>query len=277
MVENISNESFAFKSFTERHEAVNRWFRSSEIAICLARIHTENYDGAVQVRKLFKNDNRPRETTKQYRGRFSEEGRAPEASVDDFNLDMKEGWQSLLESVIVQEVGALEMFLREWMLAAIEEALTSSHRVSPTRVKELNTMATEIKLDPYRSMSLSRVASTFPTLRHALETTTHLRSTRPFLSTASGSLSCRAVADLWREVRNLILHHDRIVHHKFFSNHSQVWLEMQTEAQSRGGLISPKQCKVGAQLPIAVRHAVFCLTSCYQIAVLLHVAANGET
>jgi len=271
-----SATQLAFKAFATRHEAVNRWFRSTEISYRLGRMLAQGQDSAFPVKALFAHDFRRSDVLKQYRGRFSESGRTPQASIADFLLDLRDAWGALLESVIVQEAGALEMFIREWALAAIQEALLASKSLPKDRKSELESVAHEIRIEPYRTVSLTRVARLFPTLQEALNSTTYLRSKRPFLSPATGDVTCRSVADLWREVRNLILHHDRLVHQKFYENYAGLWLALQKESRNRGAMLVPRACYVGHPLPLVARHAVFCLTSCYQAAVVLHIAAGGS-
>lgn len=263
-----------FKAFCQRHDAMNRWFRSADLSRRIARIHAQKYDPRSPAKLLFDHDRRREDVLKQYRGRFSELGRKPQASIADFLLDLRDGWETILESVIVYEAGALEMYIRGWALSAIEQALTSS-KVSRTRSADLLQFKEQIQTTPYRTVSLDRIATLFPSLKLFLNSTTHVRSTRPLLSVASSDLSCRSVADLWREVRNLILHHDRVVHERFHERYSKIWFSMQEEANEQGRRIRPRPCRVGTRLPLVSRHVVFCLTSCYQTAIVLYIAAGG--
>jgi hypothetical protein len=264
----------AFKAFAARHEDANRWLRSNDVSSRLARILAKQQDPTSPVKVLFTSNRRRRDILKRYYGRYGGSGRSEQATVADFLLDLGLGWESTLESVIVQETGALEMFIREWVLVAVRQAITASKSTSTGRVAELTNVATDIQSKPYRTVSLTQVSKLFPALRLALELT-HLRTNRPFLSPLSGEITCRASVDLWREVRNLILHHDRIVHAKFYDEYGKLWLTLQQESRDRGVKLVPSRCHIGKPLPLVARHAVFCLTSCYQAAVVLNLAAGG--
>jgi hypothetical protein len=266
-----------FQTFAVRHGAVNRWFRSTEVAYRAAKMLAHSKSKESLVRDLFPRDWRRDDTLKQYRGRYSESGRAPRATIADFLLDLRDDWEDLLDSVVVNEVGALEMFLREWAMAAFRAALEprASRLTAKTKQSLVDALA-ELQSSPYKSVSLTQLGAAFPAVKAALDSTTHLGAFHPLLSPATGTLTCRSVANLWREVRNLILHHDRLVHERFVAQYAQLWYLFQTDARERGSLVVARRCRVGFRLPIDARHVIFCLTTCYQTAVVLHVATGGS-
>lgn len=267
-----------FKRFAERHESVNRWFRSTDVAYTAARMLALQKDGGEQALSILPKEWRWHATAKQYRGRYSEHGRATRATVADLLQDLKDGWVDLLEAVIVNEVGGLEIFLREWAIDALRAALAPGvSALTTSQASELSVMLTELAATPYASVSLRRIGKAFPTLKATLTATTHLRAFRPLLAPAAGDVTLEAVTDLWREVRNLILHHDRIVHERFARLYSNLWLALQMDARDRGAHLIARRCRTGLRLPLVTRHAVFCLTSCFQTAVVLYLATGGPT
>lgn len=73
---------------------------------------------------------------------------------------------------------------------------------------------------------------------------------------------------MWREIRNLIVHHDRVVHADFELRHKATWDA--NESSSRGEAARPLQ--TGVALPIDTIDVIFCFTPCFKTAELLHDA-----
>ncbi len=215
-------------------------------------------------------------TFQHYYARCSEQA-GQKATINDLREDLRDGWDDVLEATIVKEVGALEMFLREWSIEALNEALkpgaASLNRENKQKLQE----ALEVLISrPYESVSLTRIGELFPTLRTVLTGSTHLRALRPLLSPGTADLTCQSVAGLWRDVRNLILHHDRVVHPRFKMKYDSIWSSLHRDARERGSTVRSREVRIGNRLPIDDRHVVFCFTSCYQTAVVLHVATGAD-
>lgn len=259
-----------FARFVIRHEEANRWFRSTNIAYRMTRLHCAQQNETDLAQSIIPVKLRWRHTFQHYPGPLKEGVRTPRATIADLVSDLRENGKGLLEATIVREVGALEIFLREWALAALSFALDpsiTSH--TSERVRKLEETRKSILDRPYQSVSLARIVELFPAIGAVLSQSTHLRAVQPLLGEGSGDLNCQVVALLWRDVRNLILHHDRIVHQRFIQKFGPLWLAIQTDAKNRGKTIIPRPCRVGRPLPLVERHLVFCFTTCYQLASVL--------
>ena len=267
-----------FGRFVQRHEAANRWFRSTNVAYMAAQMLAGERDSTALAQTLLPQKLRWEYTFQHYPGRHSDLERTSKATVADFLLDLREGWQALLRATIIREVGALEIFLREWATDALQAAITAEGASLQSATRQaLRTALEDLTSDPFRTVSLTKIGGFFPAVKGVLTGSTHLRSLRPMLAPGTPDLSCQTVAELWREVRNLLLHHDGIVHSRFFEKHGELWMVLQKKARERGSAIALRKSEVGKSLPVVTRHVIWCFTTCYQTAVVLYLATKqGE-
>lgn len=266
-----------FKEFCHQHDTVNRFLRSTEVCYRFTRMHVDPRDEADLVRSLFPARWKRYDSLKNYRGRFEETERRNQATLQDLKGDMSEGWDIILEAVVVKEVSAFEQFVRDWTLAAAMLQIQDQNTKLPAKQKTLlSKLVNDLTANPRLSITLSRLAEYFPALITLLESTTHKRAIHPILSASRIGISCLDAAQMWREVRNLILHHNRIVHNDFYRRWSPIWGNITTDAKQSGRRIAIRPAMLGKRLPLVLRHTIFCLTTCYQAAVVFHIAASGE-
>jgi hypothetical protein len=264
-----------FGKFVKRHEAANRWFRSTNIAYMAAKMLAGERDPMALAQTLLPKKLRWKHTFQHYPGRHSDLGRTSRATVADFLQDLKEGWNAVLRATIIREVGALEIFLRDWATDALYAAITAEGASLRCATKQaLRTALEDLTSDPFRTVSLTKIGGFFPAVKGVLTESTHLRSLRPMLAPGTPDLNCQSAAELWREVRNLLLHHDGIVHSRFVEKHGGLWMALQKDARERGSAIALRKSEVGNSLPVVTRHVIFCFTSCYQTAVILYLATK---
>jgi len=266
-----------FARFLQRHGAANRWFRSTDVAYMATKMLAKQQEPAALAQTLLPKKLRWKHTFRNYPGRFPDQEHPSRASIRDLLQDLKEGWQAVLRATIVREVGALEIFLREWAIEALSAATAPGTPLRSTIRRELEDSLHELLSDPFRTVSLSRIGGFFPGVRGVLNVSTHVRSQHPMLTAGSSDLTCQTVTEMWRDVRNLILHHDGVVHPRFATQHSAVWLALAKDAHERGRTLAMRRCSTGQPLPLVTRHAVFCFTSCHQTAALLDQAMGRRT
>jgi len=241
------------------------------------RLLAKERDPADLAQRLIPKRDRWDFTFQKYYSRNSRPDRRSKATVADLLKDIREGRDELIEATIVKEVGALEIFLREWSIEALNAALApGSASLNQKNQQRMQEALYSLMAKPYESVSLAKVGDLFPTLRSVLTGSTHLRALRPLLAPGTEDLTCQSVAGLWREVRNLILHHDAVVHSRFADNYGRIWSGLHTDARERGSTVRVLSPRVGRRLPVDTRHAVFCFTSCYQTAVVLHLATGAD-
>lgn len=265
-----------FDKFRRRHEAINRFWRSTEICYRLTQFNTESRDSTEHVRSLFTSAQRRRRLInaflKQYRPKVK---RGEHVSIGDLQDDITENLHTLIETVIVKEENAFEQFVRGWALAANNAALQGPKGSLPAdRRQILEKYQKRWMTRPQSDVSLKDLKKCFPLVVNALASVSPLRASYPML-TAATAVSCLDATGMWRQVRNLILHQGRVVDKKFAQKWSETWEEIAVEAQQSGLLIELQPVVPGELLPLHERHAVFCLTSCHQAVEVFRTAFSG--
>jgi len=273
-----SKSETAFGIFEHHHVLINRFFHSTEISYRLTNMYVNPFENTRLVCSLFPKKWKRYDSLKQYLTRL-EEGAAKKekGNISDLKEDISDNWDTLYESVIIKEVSAFEKFVRDWALTAANMEISTQGRGLPEDRKSLlKKLIDDFSINSRINISIGKLADFFPTVTNILNSTPHTRTCHPLLSAPRFGISCLRAAQMWREVRNLILHNDRIVHQEFMRNWSKTWLDIAREARSSGHLIAIRPAQIGQKLPLVFRHVIFCLTTCYQAASLLRLATEGS-
>lgn len=268
-----------FELFALEHDRISRFLHATEHAYRLATDAACKVDPSLPLRSLFPKTSRLRrlDSLKRYISRERTPETRPPAKVQDFLKDLSDSWDHLYEAVVVQEVGVFELYLREWSWCAASVELEHPPRgASPERLECLNSLRKRLSSAVRsRSLTLNEFVDHFPRVGLELQKSPHWRTRVPSFEEAAPGLSAFDVTQMWREVRNLIIHHDRLVHQDFLNGPGKVWQQMEAEAIHTGKRLVERPLHLGKKLPLVLRHVLFCLTTIYQAAVVLYLAWPG--
>jgi hypothetical protein len=155
----------------------------------------------------------------------------------------------LQDAVIVYYVGAFERFLNGFCIEA-GQILTTRDCDARGVLKRLNDDV-EHQGDRW-SINLWRAAEHLPEIkaRLILSIPTH----RP-VRNAPPIWNCFTMTQMWVEIRNLIVHHDRRVHETFNNKFGKPWQVYRSSFENR-----PAKLTVGSELPLGYRNVTHCFT-----------------
>jgi len=267
-----------FKEFWTRHEANNRHLWSSRIAAQFVRAYIEGHkiDPSTTI-KTFLRENLKAQlhrniNIRHYKGPYVEGvKKRVEVSVAHF-LDDLEGISSdlMYESVVVNEIRALELLLKA-VFETVAPYVLESDSVQPNTKRMISQRLTKVSGNERARVGLNELSSLLPNLGVVLDSSTYKREENPLLSTKINEISCMDSVSMWREVRNLIIHHDGKVNKRFRDRWSHIYLAILGDR-----IPTSKVLPVGAPLLIRLRNVLYCMTTCYQTCVVLYVALGGS-
>jgi len=267
----ISNK---FKRFWTNHENNNRFLWSTRVAMLFTRGYIEGHNINPQTTvKSFVRDNlkgqwRTNINLKHYKGPYIEENDdRPELIVEHLMNDLEHiSSDCLYHSIIVNEIRALELLING-VFETISSYILAKNSTDNENKESIKKILQRINSNERYSVSLKQVCSLLPNIAALLNGTTYKREANPFLSTKVHCLSCMDVVSMWKEIRNIIVHHDLKATPEFSKRWSKMFLTIMTANANNTKVISP-----GGKVVIRLRETMFCMTTCYQTAVVLSIA-----
>lgn len=171
------------------------------------------------------------------------------ATIGDFLRDLKFLNRQIHAATIVRFVGAVEEYIRGWTF------LEGKRRLADAKAKISSTSALEkvidrIKRDPFYSPSLASLCKLFPDVAEVLALSQHVADEEG--ADPGEGLDLFSVMQMWREVRNVVIHHSGIVHKGFMASDSgaKVFDALHEHAFSRKGRNPPKGYARAAASPL---------------------------
>jgi len=255
-----------FQVFWDHHRHMNRFLRSTEMAYTLSvsRIRQEGTRLSAPLERLFPPEDVPSESLSRYWPIEAEPRRRSTAPVPvgDFLGDLERDWETLFESVLVRYLGGFEIFLKTWAWHAAD---TSAGR------EALASLRRSLETDVRSSPNLRAIVRILPVIQQILTNTPHIyrsrEGTAPERPEETG-LNCFDVAEMWREVRNLVVHHNRIVHADFLEGTAPTWEIVEADARGDGPAVL-RSPVIGQPLPLDLQDVVHCFTTCFRTAEIL--------
>lgn len=264
----------AFHDFARAHEYANRFFWSTDASYHLASHAIDHLSGTTIARNVVPLNERRRYTFSHYKARFEPGHPRTFATVADLKHDLAHNHRHLVKTTILEAVSNLEHYLNKWIRIAVSAELRS-RKLADGRKRSLVGLMDTFEQNYRKSMSLPELDRYFPALGNILRSTTHKRTYTPLLSVPIAGVTCLDAAQMWREIRNLILHHGGRCHADFVKKWGAVWESIIDDEARRGKKVGARKLLVDATLPIGKRHVTFCLETCYQTAVVLFIAGGG--
>jgi len=266
-----------FAEFEKRHEHVNRFFWSTIASYHFAAVTTQSTSATTLLQELLSRTDERRYLFRRYLSKNRDVDPKARATVGDFQGDLKTNMISLISAAVIMEVANLELFLRDWSVAAARVELPKLRGVSArARRSQLTGLINDLESNERLSMTLKTLANHFPAAIQALRTT-HRRTPTPLLSVPIPGATCLDAAQMWREIRNILVHHDRRCHASFLRDWSPVWNALEKDIAEDGLGAAGGGLFVGSRLPLTKRHVPYCLSTCYQTAFVFFLAAGGKT
>ena len=260
-----------FQLFAEAHEGNNRYEATLTLARHLAVNAIVGSARDEPVTALFPKRVKARrmDVLKRYKGPWSAARDRRQATIGDFARDLRNSWQPFYESILIRELSALELFIREWAWNAATAALLETR--DETIRNRLNRLLN--KTERPTPVNLADVDAAFPRLGRILASSPGTRRVTDVLDeVAVIDLSVASQYQMWKDVRNAIVHNDGFVSPYLSQQQSERWEAMHREAIREGHHIRFRPLDIGMPLPLVYRHVPFCLTCCFQTAVVLHTA-----
>jgi hypothetical protein len=269
-------EQTPFAEFTQRHEHLNRFFWSTDASYHLVHAQIASLADDLPLRKLITSTFARQYTFAKYLARYQEGQPRQRATVADLKRDLFQNVRHLAYSLVVQEASNLEQYLRDWTVEAAHIELEALGNRQQKRSEQLLSVLKDLEYNSRLSISLRSLASYFPVVIKTLNSTTHKRSFTPFLSTPIPGVTCFDAAQMWREIRNLIVHRGGRLNADFVNAWSPIWQKIIDDAVSSGSKVQRANLRLTKRIPLSKRHVVFCLATCFQTAVVLHIALGGK-
>lgn len=271
-----NNEQTPFEEFAQRHEHLNRFFWSTDASYHLANAHIASLPRDRPVRELVARTQGTQYTFAKYLARYQEGQARQRATVEDLKHDLSQNVRHLAYAAIVQEATNLEQYLRDWTMVAGRLELVRIGEKRSERREQIVGVLKDLDRNSRLSMSLRSLGSVFPAVLKTLGSTTHRRSFTRLLSTPIPGATCLDAAQMWRDVRNLIVHRGGRLYADFVNTWSPIWERIIDDAAKGGSRVQRTHLRPGWRIPLSKRHVVFCLATCFQTAVVLHIAVGGQ-
>ena len=266
-----------FKRFWKQHEENNRFLWGMRSSSLFARGYIEGHElDAKMPLKTFLRDElkghwRKSINLKHYKGPYVEGAEErPELLIEHFMLDMKRNSKHIYQYVIIGEIRALEILLNG-IYHSIASYILASDSVDESSKLRIGRILNRTQTDERYSVALKQLADLLPTLGALLEGSTYKREKNPFLSTKINGISCLDAVQMWKEIRNLVIHRDGQVSHNFSRRWSKKLIGIMRDDSKDSRVIHP-----GSRISISLRQTMFCLTTCHQTAVLLYIASGAS-
>lgn len=258
-----------YERYLERHKELGRRLAATLIAMDLAEPYVTRFSGEKLVREL------PRLRKRGLRSRLIvsgylkpdtiRSGREP-ATASDFRADIENTIFALCRSIVIDALSALEEALKEYgrELAAREfgKGNRGSAIVDLIRRSYL----------PHESPNLSHLCKAASDVENALSDLppVFIRDEHGDRRevTLPGGWSAFKVLEMWRQVRNQLVHGNDLVEPQFLQQYKKVWAAIDKAAKYRtshrsgpgtGTLVA------GQRFQLTPGHAVYCLISCQQV------------
>jgi hypothetical protein len=194
---------------------------------------------------------------------FIDQKRSP-ATVGAFLKHLKNARIHLLESIIVSYLAGFERFLKDWSFSAL--IIVGSANA--------NKLA-EIVNSENRNVRLDHVVDAFkdatgPALRRQIPLTRSRRSERAENFYSQRGLSCIQMTDMWRQVRNVIVHHEGILSKMEKAEISNLWKNFSRIGPVTAAESVESDPPIDAQrVHLRAHHVVYCFTNTYTTAKVL--------
>ena len=272
-----------FDFFAEKHQTNNVYLWSTQLAVQMASIQLKQDDPNLECgldeylrMKYTKNIRRNLDARRYIKTRGKNGDSDDDSSTIQYPqtqalvTDLSQTRGIIYETVIVNEIRALEIFLST-LFRKYADKLAHESNVNEDVKDKSNKLLSKLKANPRASIPLRYIYALFPAIEALAKNTTHKKSHSPMLASANG-VSCHQAIELWREIRNLIIHHDGVIYREFRDIYSDTYFRLRDER----GLRPHGPLPLGQKLKLDIGHATFCLTSCYQMASVLNLAAAGK-
>jgi hypothetical protein len=86
-------------------------------------------------------------------------------------------------------------------------------------------------------------------------------------------MNCWEMPGMWREIRNLIVHHDSVAHTAFIKSNERTWRVGRQPVQSKTP--NTDVLVAGAKLPLEARDVIHCFTHCNKTARVLQAQLDA--
>lgn len=228
-----------YVTFCQDQVTANQMLRATQAAYHLAEQAVRDQPSSELLATLFRNQIVPPDVFRRY-------GSSEGATVGALRGDLKSVDRRLQDAVIIYYVGAFERFLNNFVVAASKIITTRGQR-RPTLEKLLQ----KAQSDRW-AIDLENASKNLPEIRARLRDS---YPTHKPLEHVPPTWDCFIVTQMWREVRNLILHHDRRVHETFNRETGAHWAGYRSTFRKRATVP-----EVGSSLPLDYRDVIHCFT-----------------
>lgn len=259
-------EQDPYLAWRDALERANRHLRSSEVLMAIglneveAQLRERTAFGWTPVPEIVDNQRRRRSglcrhvPAYSYRHYYSYQAprRGKEtrswATAQDFLRDVRILGRWTTEPLVLFLVSAFEIFIRQWCFAEGQERL---RRMVALGRRELSSLIWNLRSLPRYTPTLGVVADAFPDIGCKLRKSACQRPETGM----STSIDAFRGAELWREVRNLLVHHHGRIHQDFVKQggYGQLWEQihressMQRRSSARLGLVAGKHLSLSRQ------------------------------
>ena len=231
-----------YVTFGQDQLIANQMLRASQVAYHFANQAVRDEPPNQSLASLLQGQVALRDVSMRY-------GAPREATVSVFRRDLGVIDRRLQDAVIVYYIGAFERFLNNFCR---EAATTLTARGEDRHLlAKLLKEATGDGGDRW-SIKLASAADRFPEIKARL---TESFPTHQPLEYVPPKWNCFSVTEMWREVRNLIVHHDRKVHQTFINAVGAQWKGYRSTFKKRAS-----KPAVGSNLPLEYQDVIHCFT-----------------
>lgn len=258
-----------YKHYLERHEHLSRVLAACLHGLDLAETAIKDYSDLTPLHEVLETSSlRSGFSLWSYRRPGTSGPEAEPARVGDFRSDIEPATLALCRLVVIETLSAFEEAIEQYG-GMVVRSQSSTSGWTPA-INKLNGFCR----DPHKSPRLSHLCDADSRLKPALERLPpfYVRNHRgdERLVRMPGSIHSYNVADMWKKVRNLLVHHGGLVDDEFLHDYDYASIWTQVDQASRSGFDStPTSAAAGLTLrdPLQLTpgHAIYCLMSCQHV------------
>ena len=194
-----------------------------------------------------------------------EDGRHP-VTVCAFTKQLHLGRRHLFESVLVFYLAGFERFLKEWSFAAL---MLMGNAEAKDLAAVVNT--------GHRNVRLTHIIKAFQdaagfALRQEIPLLGNRESNRAERFYELEKLSCVEVTDMWRQIRNVIVHHEGKLDKMEDADIRKLWGKFSRLRPTQQSPVTSVLLIDAKRVHLEAHHVVYCFTNTYKTVTVLMTA-----
>lgn len=254
-----------YEQYLARHEHLGRLLAVTVIAFEIAKSAAASHSGDQPIAAIVGTDEkRTPFVISGYRRRATRTWPPVGGTVADFVADLNDLTPTWFELIVVRGMSAFEEAVKQYGTMVVERELARGNRSS--ELVEL----LRLSYLPRQSPTLAHLYRTSEQVRQALSEIPAVFRRDALGDRREVSLgpgwSAYSVAEMWRDVRNCLVHRRGVVGQPFFDRYESMWRGIYLAATSHDSLPSEgSTLTVGQPLVLSSGHVIYCLMSCQQV------------